>query len=262
MSTPDDQQLLAAVDAKLSLIRDRVKSVAQGWNSGFYLWGPGGTSKSFCVENTLRESRTHFKLTNTNISGKGLFELLQEYPSAVHILDDLETMLHDKRSHGVLRSALWAVPGPNGKQLRNVIWQTATKRQEFVFSGGIIMIANSDLDKMPSLAALRTRIPVLNHQMTNEETAALMRKVASAGYICNGVGLCVEHCMEVVDEVVYLSQLLGRNLDMRLLVNGLSDRLMWMEGKLETHWLDLIESRVTQRAPSNPRDPKTGKLNP
>jgi hypothetical protein len=42
------------------------------------------------------------------------------------------------------------------------------------------------------------------------------------------------------------SQRLQRNLDLRLFVNTCTDRLQWANGAAETHWLELLESRMSQ----------------
>src|SRR4051812_366641 len=69
------EDLLASLDRKLQLVRDRVHSVARKYSNGFYLWGEGGTSKSYTVEETL-EPLCPYKLTNSRLTGKGLFTLL------------------------------------------------------------------------------------------------------------------------------------------------------------------------------------------
>src|ERR1700678_2177100 len=112
----DDRELLARLEYKLQTIRDRVTGVAEGWHNGFFLWGEGGTSKSFTVEETLAGLNKAFKLTNSRLTGRGLFDLLRDFPDAVHILEDIETLFADKNSFGVLRSALWGQTGDNGLQ--------------------------------------------------------------------------------------------------------------------------------------------------
>src|SRR4051812_46628124 len=102
----NDRTLLETLDNKLAVIRDRTRGVAKGYHSGFYLWGEGGTSKSYTVLKTLDEVGNAYKVTNSRIAGRGLFDLLEEYPDCVHVLDDVETLLSDKLSHGVLRAAL------------------------------------------------------------------------------------------------------------------------------------------------------------
>ena len=39
-------------------------------------------------------------MTNSRITGKGLFTLLRDYPNVIHVLDDVETLFGDKHVHG------------------------------------------------------------------------------------------------------------------------------------------------------------------
>lgn len=250
MTHPDadpDAQLLASLEHKLQLVRDRVQGVAEGYQTGFYLWGEGGTSKSYTVEQTLQQLGKPYKLTNSRVTGKGLFKLLRDFPDAVHVLEDAETMFADKNSHGVLRSALWGQVGRDGQQERVVCWQTGPMRDEFVFTGGIILVANCGLDDMPQLRAIKTRVPCLQYLPTNEEVAALMRHIAKKGHTHGPFSLSPDSCQGVAREIVERSDRLKRNLDLRLLVNTFKDRLQWENGSAVTHWLDLLESRLKER---------------
>lgn len=241
-----DDTLLASLEDKLTIIRDRVAGVGK-YTTGFYLWGPGGTSKSFSVEQKLKELDRPFRLTNTRATGKGLFTLLRDMPDVVHVLDDVETLFQDKNAFGVLRSALWGQPGPHGLPERQVHWQTGQAREEVVFTGGIILIANRPLAELPELKALQTRIACIHYEPTCDELAALMRKLAAQGYRHGHDELTPEECREVVDVIVERSARLDRHPDMRLMVNSFLDRLQWANGEAETHWLDLLDSRMKGR---------------
>ena len=178
----NEQELLASIENKLQQVRDRVQGVAEGYINGFFLWGEGGTSKSYTVEDSLQTLGRQYKLTNSRLTGKRLFELLRDYPDVVHVLEDVETLFSDKNSFGVLRSALWGQAGEDGIQERPVTWQISGRRDEFIFSGGIILIANCRLDDIPQLRALKTRIVTMHYQPANEEVAVLMRQIARRGH--------------------------------------------------------------------------------
>ena len=242
-----DEDLLESLEHKLQLIRDRVQGVAEGYGNGFFLWGEGGTSKSFTVEETLRKLGKAFKLTNSRVTGRGLFKLLCEFPDVVHVLEDVETLFRDRNAHGVLRSALWGQLGRDGRQERLVTWQTVDGREEFVFTGGVILVANCNLDDVPQLRALKTRIPSLHYQPTNEEIGARMRELARRGHAHGPHSLSPEMCLEVAREVIVRSFRLNRGLDLRLLVNAFQDRLQYENGAAETHWVDLLDSRLRER---------------
>ena len=237
---------LASLEDKLQLVRDRTRSVALGYQNGFFLWGEGGTSKSFSVEETLKELKKDYRLTNTRITGKGLFRLLRDFPDSIHLLEDAETMLGDKSTYGVLRSALWGQAGKSGEQERVVTWQTASLREEFTFSGGVIILSNQPLDNVAELRAVKTRIPTLQFAPTNSEIAAKMRAIAKLGHRHGQHELLPESCLEVAKEIIERSSRLQRNLDLRLLINTFRDRLQFENGDSETHWLDLLDSRMKE----------------
>jgi hypothetical protein len=239
---------LKTLDSKLQLIRDRVQGVAEKYSNGFYLWGPGGTSKSYCVEKTLESLGNSYKLTNSRLTAKGLFELLRDYPDSIHVLEDMETLFRDKNSAGVLRSALWGQVANDGRQERNVVWQTAGTRHEFVFTGGIILVANAPIENLPELQAVKTRIAVLKYDATNDEIAALMREICEKGHRHGGHFLEPADCLEVAEAIVERTTRIQRNLDLRLLIQAFQDRLQWANGAAETHWLDLVDSRIKERA--------------
>jgi hypothetical protein len=242
-----DEALLASLEAKHRIIRDRVRGVATHYATGFYLWGAGGTSKSYTVEETLKGLNEPYVLTNSRVTGKGLITVLKDHPDLVHVLDDVETLFADQKAFGVLRSALWGQADASGRRERIVTWQTGNKREEVVFTGGIILIANRPLDDLPEIRAIGTRIAPLHHHVTNAEMAALMRQVAAKGYRHGDQVLTPDECLEVAAAVVVHSARIQRNLDMRLLINTFLDRLQWAAGAADTHWRDLLLSRMKER---------------
>lgn len=237
---------LESLDRKISLIRDRVKGVAEGRSNGLFLWGRGGTGKSYVTEMTLRNLGKAYKVSNSAMSGAGLFDTLKADPDCIHVLDDMEGIFSNVHAHGVLRSALWAVPGKDGRCDRLVTWKNRNKLDEFVFSGGVIMLSNEPMPDKPTLKALKTRIVVLEHTATNDEVLALMRRMADGGVYFRGQHLTKEQCHEVVDAIKDGAEMLRRPMDIRLFVHGCADRLQSLAGS-ENDWRILLESRIKER---------------
>jgi hypothetical protein len=192
-----DDAALATLDRKLALVKDRVTAVAAGLQTGLYLFGNGGIGKSHTVLRRLDDLEANCRHFNSRMTAKGLYLALERAPDAVHVLEDMERLTNDRDAQGVLRSALWAQPGRE----RVVTWTTATSGEgRFVFSGGIIMIANRPLAVLPELRALATRIAVLRLDVTDAEAAALMRKLASEGHrIAGRLALEAAECIEVTE---------------------------------------------------------------
>jgi hypothetical protein len=253
---PDaDAALLASLEGKCQLIRDRVRGVVAGYSNGFYLHGPGGTSKSHTVVETLDALGARYKLANTRLTAKGLFDRLEEFPDQIHLLEDAEPLFKDQHAAGILRAALWGPQGADGKQERVVQWGVDKKKAEFLFTGGVIITANLPLDDVPQLDAVRGRITHLYYQPTDDEIQALMRKIAAGGHRHGPHTLPPQECLEVVRAVVGRSQKMKRNLDLRLMVNAFRDRLQWENGEAETHWEDLLESRMQEKVVAPARGP-------
>jgi hypothetical protein len=199
-----------------------------------------------------RIAKSIYLLHNSRLTGRGLFDLLRDFPTKLHLLEDCEPLFSDKNALGVLRSALWGQMDGQHRQVRPVTWRTAAEAMTFDFEGGIIMTGNRSLDAVPELRAVQSRIPCLQLTVTNEELAALMRSVSEHGFrlLLKQRGLrsmspaqCQEVCEFVIAEILPLS----RNLDMRFLVNAFRDFLQYQDGKTSTHWQDLVRSDLKQQ---------------
>ena len=103
------------------VVRDRVRSVVLGYTTGFFLYGEGGNCKSFTVVQELERLRADYKLHNSRMTGRGLFDVLRNLPDSIHLLEDVEGLFRDPMAQGVLRSALWG-QRRDGEQERLVTW--------------------------------------------------------------------------------------------------------------------------------------------
>ena len=242
-STEDDLHL-ASYEAKLQLVRDYTIGVARGFSNGFFLYGTGGIAKSYTVLGELQRLGVDFKLFNSRMSGRGLFEALAEYPAAVHVLEDMERVVKDKDAQGILRSACWGQRGEDGKQKRTISWVTARGVESIVFNGGIIMLSNRPLNDLPELRAIKTRISHLHLEVSDAEIAAQMRRLARNGYKHDGNEMSADECETVCDFVILESQSKLCHLDMRLLDNSFRDFLQWREGHSACHWQTLVATRL------------------
>jgi hypothetical protein len=250
--SPSDQKHLETLEGKVQIIRDRTRSVALGYRTGMYLWGEGGIGKSYSVISTLDQLNADYLLNNSRLTGRGLFDLLREYPAKLHLLEDCEPLFGDRHALGVLRSALWGQTNAQHRQVRTVTWRTFAGPLTFDFEGGVIMIGNRSLETVPELKALQSRIPALRLTATNQELAALMRSVSEEGFrlLLQQRGLrsmspaqCEEVCEFLIAEILPLA----RNLDMRFLVNAFRDYLQFLDGETMTHWKDLVRSELKQQ---------------
>jgi hypothetical protein len=200
----EDQGHLAALERKFQLIRDRTTGVVKGFSTGFYLYGAGGVGKSYAVLDTLRKLQANFKVFNSRITARGLFDSLEHLPDAVHVVEDTEQITRDGSAQGVLRSALWGQRGAgnSGPMVRKVTWNAHNAGGSFIFTGGIIMTANRPLQALPELNAVRTRIVVMQLEASDLELRALMRGVARRGYEHGGRVLDAAKCTQVCEYLI------------------------------------------------------------
>ena len=233
----ENAENLERLEKKLALIRDRVRSVALRYNTGFFLFGAGGSGKSHAVRGELDALGTRWILHNSAMSAAGLFDMLHDHPEHVHVLEDMEQLYADKKAVGYLRSATWG-----DDQMRNrVITKTVhQKRVTFEFTGGVIILSNLPLGEIASLRALATRLNPAEFNPTEGEKQALMWKIAEGGKF----GLAPETCEEVCEYIVFYAKKKSKPLDLRLLDNFFGDRLMYDRSECRTHWKDLVVSRI------------------
>jgi hypothetical protein len=253
-----DQRHLQTYQKKSQLLCDRVVGVVTGRTTGLYVWGPGGTGKSYTVENTLREHQANFRLHNSRMDGRGLFTAVERDPDAVHVLEDCEGMMKNRNVRGLLRSALWGQrDGGSGPMERVLTWPLGGGKRELCchFEGGLIIVANLPPADLPEMEAVTTRIPVIHLAASDAEVRAMMRHLARQGYEdAEGNRLTPAECLTIAEYVIGQCQGLDRSLDLRLLVNSYEDYLQWSNGEAGLHWQDLVATRVRQR-PAGIRSP-------
>lgn len=244
----EDRHVLAHLNKKLQLIDDRVVGVCLSYQTGLIVTGRGGIAKSWTIIKALERLNQDYRLHNSYLTPRKLFDYLEAAPDAVHVFEDVEKMLRDQVSVGLLRSATWGSRRDDaGRQLRLISWGAHNASRETVFGGGIVILANRKLGDLPELRALATRVPYHELPVTNREIAALMRFVALDGYRRGDDQLDVAECGEVAEFIIYHSTRLGRDLDMRLLVNSFADRLQAEDHQSGLSWQDLVLSQVCGR---------------
>lgn len=249
--TTDETTALESLEEKLTVIRDSVRAVVKQFSTGLVLHGKGGTSKSYTVLQELASLKANQCYHNTRLTARGLVDALERSPSCIHIVEDAETLLDDKKSFGVLRSALWSQSKKKPPE-REITWTAFKTTIRFVFTGGIIIISNVNLAQtVPEIAALKTRIKVIGLDFLNEEIRALMKKICLAGYQYGEDYLTPDECWEVCEFITLKLTELKRDLDLRLLMNGFKDYLQWKTHNSENYWHTLLEGRMAERVISS-----------
>jgi hypothetical protein len=226
------------------MIRDRVRGVIEGLHTGCYLWGRGGTSKTYTVLEELRQRQANYILHNSHITPRALAECLAKHHDSIIVLDDCENLLENTHAFGVLKAALWSQHTDTRWSPRLVTWGVHPHAFEFVFTGALVMIGNRPLQDTPDLRAPASRITVLEHAATFAEIAAFMRHLALDGYEYDDDYLMPGECMVVAEFIIQRMRQLGRDLDLRVYKNSLKDHLQHRGGNSVNDWKELVETRL------------------
>jgi hypothetical protein len=235
-----DESLLESFEARLQLIRDRVRSVAEGYHTAAYLVGRPGTSKTFTVKEELGRLGVPFLIRNSRMSPMGLFELLEENPEHIIVLDDIASLFNHKQALQILMAALDGDP----EQPRTITYKTKDENRKVEFAGGIIAISNVPLREDHLARAVASRVVQLEHEPTDQEIAAFMRRLAADGY----KDLSPDQCQEVVEFVVEETRAYDERLDLRHLTKAFEDRRQWEDDNCESPWEDLVRTSLRKIA--------------
>jgi len=139
-----------------------INMIIMGDVHGCIITSEGGLGKSFLVRTMLEQSGREFFVTAGHVTPLALYALMHKNKKAIILLDDVEDVLKNDVSVGVLKAALWDVKG-DGK--RRITWASTSKAlaklgipMQFDFEGAVILLCN----KVPRssdevLKALKTR---------------------------------------------------------------------------------------------------------
>lgn len=241
-----DTEILAALEKKRAIVRRRVESVARGYTTALFVYGPGGHGKSHIIEEELNRfpGRGKWRHYNSSMSPAGLVEELYEYFDRIHFFEDMEPLYKNPDAQGVLRAAL----GKPGGGPREVTWTKAGRRKlRFRFAGGIIIASNQSLDTYGILGAIASRFAPVEWKLTEPELAATMRAIASRGVTCAGERISPQECWEVAEFCIAEMQSKVRNtkVDLRTFCDqALPDYLQWRHDPTGVHWSEVVRSRI------------------
>ncbi len=236
-------QHLQEVEAQFSLIRDRVSGVCNGFSNGFYLHGPPGISKTHTVKKFLNDNSIPFEYVQGKLTGTALFDVIEENPDGVIVLDDVSAIFGDTTAVQLLLAALGSPP--DGSRVRKVPYRTARGRRVVDFTGGIVAISNLALDEHRNgvIAALESRVDVQKFDPTPEQVEAVVFKIAEEG----PAGVPAEESAMVAEFLVQECRRRGTRLTLRLFIDhALRDYRMWKAGGLENHWMVLVRATVAK----------------
>lgn len=237
------QSPLQSLRNRKALIRDRIRAVVHGQANGIYFHGRPGLSKTYLVRTTLESLNVRYAYSSGHLTPVGLFELLEQNPDSVIVLDDVSSIFSQATALQILLAALGT--SHDGSRARSVRYKRATIERVVHFSGGIIAISNLQLEGHSNqvLAALQDRVHLMSYEPTDAEIEAEIFHIASTAprtVASVDATLVAQFLLELCRES-------GVRPSIRLYMDkALPDFAFWQQGKSESDWRDLVRSSVQQ----------------
>lgn len=88
----NDRRNLAELTKKLQIVKDYVGGVVRRRHTGFFIGGRAGIGKSYTVEGELTRLGEPYKMWNSAMTPRALFDRLAAYPDSTHLFEDIETV--------------------------------------------------------------------------------------------------------------------------------------------------------------------------
>jgi hypothetical protein len=172
------------------ILKKYISGLSQGLATSLIVVSKAGTGKTETVIKTLedlgyQEGRNYRYLSNY-ITPVELYLALEDINDLqepkILILDDCEQVLENKKTIGILKSALWQTP--DGK--RKVYWQSGTykvKNQKIEFTGRIILLLNEIKKEKAIISALKDRSFFYEFDLKPHEIKSLILERAKEPYL-------------------------------------------------------------------------------
>lgn len=234
---------LTTLRRQQSLIKDRIRAVVHREANGVYLHGRPGSSKTYLVRTTLEALGQRYAYSNGHLTPVGLFDLMEENPQSVVVLDDVSAIFEQPKALQILLAAL-GTPH-DGSRTRTVRYKTATVDKTAFFEGSVVAISNLQLAGHTNdvLEALQDRVHVMAFEPTDEEVEAGIYEIAGT----SPRGVEAYYALEVARYLLKQCRDLGVRPSVRLFVDkALPDFRLWQAGNSESDWHDLVRSSVRQ----------------
>ena len=165
------------INQKFEILESLTQMVIHNHTPSLILTGTGGLGKSHSVLTSIKNSRLpeegyiHFKGYST---ARGLYNTLYDHNGKLIIFDDCDSVLEDKTSINILKSAL------DSYETRTISWLAKMNKSDeypsqFNFVGRIIFISNRDKKSIDE--AILSRSLTVDLTMTATEKIDRMRHI-------------------------------------------------------------------------------------
>lgn len=262
---------LESLGKRFGIIKDCVRMVCAKRANGLFLWGRGGTGKSYTVLTEIQRSGVPYVYEKASVSPIGLLNILAANPDKIIFLDDVNQLLNDPKGRTFLLAALGNEPGNTSG--RKISHKTARAEYDFEFRGGIIANSNQEFSSSdPVMEALKTRVSCQHVNPTDEEIFALLRELVkvkegmrkeNGEYVIwsdpHGMHITPSEGAEIVEHIISTCQAEPEaradgtkppkaKPNLRMLMEiGFPYFASYKAKVVETHWKDLVTSAIYEQ---------------
>ena len=157
------------INERFEFLDDLTSMVVTGVTPSLVVTGPGGNGKTNSVKRTIESNQLEdkdFVFFKGYSTARGLYNTLYDNNGKLIIFDDCDSVLEDKVSKNILKSAL------DSYEDRTISWMSKLSKgdeypTQFNFTGRIIFISNKSKDSIDG--ALKSRSLMVDLTMTPEE---------------------------------------------------------------------------------------------
>lgn len=184
------------------------------------------------------------KWHTTDVSAKGLFNLLKQFPTHIHVFEDMEKMYKQADCQAILRAAC----GGQSHFERTIHWEKDGKYHEdpFEFSGAVIIISNEDpRGGSLKMGAIASRFAPQKWELTEAELAATIRDIAINTN--DRYGYSPKERLEVAEFVIeeMHKRSTKARVDLRTYCeHALPSYHIWRTTQNGEHWHDVVRAKI------------------
>ena len=176
------QRKTPELDKYFGVVKELVKIVVNGNATGLVIYGEAGLGKTYTILQTLAECGKKlgedYIYISTHITPLELVNLLYKYQDRIIVLDDVEKLLLDEKTIGILKSALWSSVGK-----RIITYYSTSEKleapEEFEFRGKVILLLNKIPKRNKEIVeSLLSRVLTYKLDFSYEERLKIMYEMA------------------------------------------------------------------------------------
>ena len=176
------QRKTPELDKYFGVVKELVKIVVNGNATGLIVYGEAGLGKTYTILQTLAECGKKlgedYIYISTHITPLELVNLLYKYQDRIIVLDDVEKLLLDEKTIGILKSALWSSVGK-----RIITYYSTSEKleapEEFEFRGKVILLLNKIPKRNKEIVeSLLSRVLTYKLDFSYEERLKIMYEMA------------------------------------------------------------------------------------